>query len=124
MTMNKIIIVGASSNREKFGNKAVRAYLSKGFQVFPVNPNETMIEGIACYPSVKEVPEQVETASLYVPASVGIRIIEDLPGTGVKKAYLNPGTESEAIIRRLRELGIQPLMVCSIVALGLEPSDF
>ena len=42
----KIAVIGASNNREKFGNKCVRAYLMKGHEVFPVNPKEEKIEGL------------------------------------------------------------------------------
>lgn len=50
--MDSIAIIGASSDRSKFGNKAVRAYKRKGFKVFPINPKESKIEGLKCYRSV------------------------------------------------------------------------
>lgn len=124
--MNKIIIIGASANNDKYGNKAVKAYLKKGFTIFPINPNEKEIEGIKCYDSIQTLAktnQKIELASLYLPPHIGIKIIENLPKIGVKKIYLNPGTESDEIIHRLKELNIIPLMVCSIVAIGLDPKD-
>ena len=42
-----VAIIGASSNPNKFGNKAVRAFLRQGYTVYPVNPNEPEVEGLA-----------------------------------------------------------------------------
>ena len=121
--INRIIVIGASNNRDKYGNKAVRAYAEKGYRVYPVNPKEERIEGIECYHSLKDIPEKVELASLYLPPEIGIRVIEDLPSAGVKKVYVNPGSESDDIIKRLKELKIEPLIVCSIVSIGRNPED-
>ena len=46
MSVRTVAIVGASADRRKFGNKAVRAYLRQGWKVYPVNPNRDEIEGI------------------------------------------------------------------------------
>ena len=51
-----IIIVGASSNRSRFANKAVRAYRAIGWTVYPVHPREKEVEGIPCHASVADVP--------------------------------------------------------------------
>ena len=45
--MKTVAIIGASSDRAKFGNKAVRAFQQQGCAVYPVNPKETEIEGLA-----------------------------------------------------------------------------
>ncbi|MBS3131228.1 CoA-binding protein, partial [Candidatus Woesearchaeota archaeon] len=106
--MNSIAIIGASANREKFGNKAVRAYAKKGWKVFPINPTAEEIEGLKCYPSVLEIKEDVSIASLYLPPEVGIRIISELSRKGIERLYLNPGTESEELIKKCKRYGIQP----------------
>lgn len=121
--MEKIIIIGASANREKFGNKAVRAYLKKGYRVYPINPKEEKIEGVKCYHDIKEINDKVNLASLYVKPEIGITIIKDLSEIGVKTIYVNPGTDSDELILKMKELGIQPLLQCSIVALGINPDE-
>jgi hypothetical protein len=46
MSQKTIAIIGASTDRNKFGNKAVRAFRQQGYQVFPVNPKEETVEGL------------------------------------------------------------------------------
>ncbi len=117
----KIAIVGASKDRNKFSNKAIRAYKLNNHVVFPVNPNEREIEGLKCYSSVQEIPLEVDAASLYLPPEIGIKIIHDLVKKGIKTVYLNPGSESEEIISQLSENGIKVLQECSIRAIGANP---
>ena len=67
-----VAIVGASNDRTKFGNKAVRAFLRQGWDVYPVNPSATHVEGLAAYPSVSAIPlPRLDRVSFYVPARIG-----------------------------------------------------
>ncbi len=120
----RIAIIGASADREKYGNKAVRAYIDRGWEVFPVNPKEKIIEGLKCYASIKDIPGKLDYASLYVPPAVVEKLVDDIIAVKVPKVYFNPGTESDTAIKRLKTAGITPLLQCSIVAIGLSPSMF
>lgn len=122
--MPSIAIIGASVDRKKFGNKAVRAYKEKGFEVFPVNPKESEIEGLKCYSSVLDIQKKIDLASLYLPSEAGIKVINEVAKKGIKKIYLNPGTESREIIEKCLKSGIKPLMQCSILAIGKHPEDY
>jgi len=65
--MPKVVaVVGASSDRRKFGNRAVRAFQQQGYTVVPINPHEAEVEGLKAYASVLDVPGPVDMASLYV----------------------------------------------------------
>jgi predicted CoA-binding protein len=121
----KIAIVGASRNRAKFGNKAVRAFIGKGYRVFPVHPSESEIEGQRVYRSVLEIPERVELASFYIPSLTGLKVIEEVAQKeGMRIVYLNPGSESEELIRKGRALGLEIRDTCSIVAIGADPREY
>ncbi len=122
--MKTIAIIGASADREKFGNKCVRAYLKLGWQVFPVNPKEKEIEGLQCYPSISELPQKPERVSIYLPPNVTMSVIPDLLEAGIKGIILNPGAESDELVKNLRDNGINPQLVCSIRLEGLSPDDF
>jgi predicted CoA-binding protein len=119
--MASVAIIGASNARQKFGNKAVRAYLRQGWQVYPVNPNETVVEGLKVYPTVSEIPGEVDRASLYVPASVGVTLLDDIKRKGVRELYVNPGAESDELIAKAERLGLDTIQACSIVDIGERP---
>jgi predicted CoA-binding protein len=120
--VSKIVaVIGASNDRRKFGNRAVRAYRLRGYTVVPINPHETEVEGLRAYKSVLDVPGPIEMASFYVPPDVGERVIEEIARKRIPEVWLNPGAESDALIARARALEIQPVVACSIVALGQDP---
>ena len=121
VSMLSIAIIGASKSRDKFGNKAVRAYAQKGWTVYPVNPKETGIEGLVCFASVLDLPDVPSVASLYVPPSNVLPVLEDVAKKGIRKVYFNPGTESEEGIQAAKRLGLQPLLACSIRDIGVDP---
>ena len=54
-----VAVIGASSNRAKFGNKALRAFANQGYTVIPITPNEAEVEGYRTYPTVLDVPGAV-----------------------------------------------------------------
>jgi len=116
-----VAVIGASSNRQKFGNRAVRAFLQQGFTVIPINPHETEVEGLKAYASVLDVPGPVDMASLYVPPEIGEQVIGEIARKGIGEVWLNPGAESDELIARARALQIQPIVACSIVAIGENP---
>jgi predicted CoA-binding protein len=124
MPASKVVaVIGASSNRRKFGNRAVRAFVRQGYTVVPINPHETAIEGLPAYRSVLDVSGAIDMASFYVPPAVGERLIDEVARKGIPEVWLNPGSESEALVARARALAIQPIMACSIVAIGQDPYD-
>ena len=125
MAQSTVAIIGASSNRAKFGNKSLRAHQQAGYQVFAVNPNENEVEGLPTYPSVADVPvERLDRVSMYVPPKVGLTVIDEIAAKGCDQLWLNPGSESKELIAKARSLGIEPIEACSIVDLGLSPAEF
>jgi predicted CoA-binding protein len=124
MAKPTIAIIGASADRIKFGNKAVRAYLQAGYQVFPVHPSARMIEGLLAYRSISDVPvETLDRVSLYLPPEVGLQAIEQIAEKSAREVWLNPGAESAALIARGKELGLNIVVGCSIVDIGINPSE-
>jgi acyl-CoA synthetase (NDP forming) len=116
-----VAVIGASNDRTKYGNKAVRAYLRNGFKVYPVNPKEGTVEGLKAYGSILDIQGEVDRATLYVPPEVGLRVIEEIAQKGVKELYINPGAESDELLDKARMLNLKPILACSILAVGLDP---
>ena len=120
---NTIAIIGASNDRNKFGNKAVRAYAQRSFTVWPVNPNETKIEGLTAYRSITEVPGRPNRISVYLPPPVLLRVLPDIGRRGCDELWLNPGTESPEVVAEAARLGLNVIQACSIVAIGVSPEE-
>jgi predicted CoA-binding protein len=74
-----IAVIGASADRNKFGNKAVRAYLQQGYEVFPVHPTATAIEGRPAFRSVLDVPvPELDRISIYLRPAVVRPILDEI----------------------------------------------
>jgi predicted CoA-binding protein len=122
--MSKIVaVIGASNDRKKFGNRAVRAFQRQGYTVVPINPHESQIEGLKAYRSVLEVPGPIDMATLYVPPEIGQPLLDELARKQIPEVWVNPGAESDALIARARALDIQPIVACSIIGIGQDPYD-
>ncbi|MEM2131536.1 MAG: CoA-binding protein [Candidatus Woesearchaeota archaeon] len=119
----RIAIIGASKDRNKYGNKAVRAYKELDNVVFPVNPHEKEIEGLPCYSSVLDIPMDVDVVSIYLPPEIGLKVADEIIKKGIKKVFLNPGSESDELINKLRLYGIEVILACSIRAVGKNPDE-
>ena len=116
-----VAIVGASSNRHKFGNRALRAFERQGFNVLAINPNEVEVEGHKTYPSVLDVPGPIDMATVYVPPAAGLKVMEQLAQKGVPEVWLNPGADGDEVVARARELGLKIIQACSILGIGESP---
>ncbi|MHC5542287.1 CoA-binding protein [Singulisphaera rosea] len=120
----RVAVVGASTDRDKYGNKAVRAFLNAGFDVYPINPKAEVIEGLKSYPSLDALPvDHLDRVTLYVPPSVGINVLEQAVRKGVGEVWLNPGSESPELIARAESLGLDVIQACSIIAVGENPAQ-
>jgi uncharacterized protein len=120
--MKTVAIIGASNDRAKYGNKAVRAFQRQGFTVHPVNPKEAEVEGLRTYASVRDVPEKPQLVSVYVPPPVLLKLLPDIAERGCDELWLNPGTESPAVLEKAKALGLKVVQTCSILAIGEVPS--
>lgn len=119
-----VAILGASTDRAKFGNKAVRAHLQQGYDVYPVNPKGGQIEGLAAYSTLAEVPvRRLDRISVYLPPPVALKALDEIAAKGCDELWLNPGSESDEVVSRARELGLNPILACSIVNLGVSPGS-
>ncbi len=119
-----VAVIGASTDRSKFGNKAVRAFRNHGDEVVPINPTEAEVEGLKAYRSVLDVPGPIDMATFYVPPKVGERIIEEVARKGIREVWLNPGADSDGLAERARGLNIQAIRACSILGIGDSPSRY
>ncbi len=121
--MKTVAIIGASNDRNKFGNKAVRAFVRQGWSVYPVNPKEAQIEGLPVFKNIRDVPVRPDRVSIYVPPKVLLTMLPDIQARGCRELWLNPGTESDDVVATAEKLGLKVMQACSIVAIGLSPEE-
>jgi len=119
-----VAVVGASAHRQKFGNKAVRAFAHQGFAVIPIHPTAPIIEGHRAYRSLRDVPGPIDLVTFYVPPAVGMGVMDDVAAKGIPEVWLNPGSESDVLLAHARALGIEPIVACSILGIGESPSAY
>ena len=119
--MKTVAVIGASSDRRKFGNRAFRAYRDEGYTVIPINPNESSVEGVSTYPSVMDVPEKIDMATVFVPPEIGITLLEGFARKQIAEIWINPGAESDQLIAEARRRKLNVIEACSIVGIGRNP---
>jgi hypothetical protein len=119
-----VAVVGASSDRSKFGNKALRAFQAEGYRVIPINPHEKDVEGLPTYGSVLDVPEPIEMATVYVQPSITLRLLDEFQRKNIPEVWINPGAESDEVIAEARRRHMKLTFACSIVGIGRSPSQF
>ena len=119
-----VAVIGASSDRAKHGNRAVRAYLARGYTVFPVNPREATIEGLPAYASIREIPGPVDRVTVYVPPAALLAILPEIAEKAPVEVYFNPGSERDDVVEKARALGLDPILACSITEIGFSPRQF
>jgi predicted CoA-binding protein len=120
LAQGSFAVVGASTDRAKYGNKVLRCYLQHGLPVVAVNPKLTVVEGAPCFPSLREVPATVRAASIIAPPVAAAQIVEDAKARGIRHLWFQPGAEEEGAVAAARAAGIAVIAdgACVLVALG------
>jgi predicted CoA-binding protein len=100
-------VVGASNDRTKYGNRVLRAYVHKGWKVYPVNPRESTVEGLPAYSTLAALPEKPRGVSIITPPAITERIVAEAADLGARFVWMQPGAESAEAIRIARERGLE-----------------
>jgi len=113
-------VVGASTDRSKYGNKVLRCYMQNGRVAIPVNPAMTEVEGLKAYPNLRSLSEAVHGISIITPPPVTERVVEEAGELGIKHVWMQPGAESAKSIRLAEEFEMNVIAVgaCLLVVLG------
>jgi len=112
----RVMVIGASRNPDKYGNRALRAHVEQGHEVLPINATADEVEGISAYPTVSDPAGPIDRAILYLPAHVGISVLDALAERGdVAELWVSPGAESDELLEKARALGFDQIQACAIV---------
>jgi len=113
-------VVGASIDREKYGNKVLRCYQQRGLEVYPINARAAEVEGLRSFPDLASVPVQLRAISVITPPKVTEQVVRDAAAAGIRYVWMQPGAESEEAIRVAEGLGLELIHSgpCALVVMG------
>jgi len=113
---NVFAVVGASRDPQKYGYQVYRDLKNAGYKVYPVNPNAQEVLGDKCYPSLKELPEKPDVVVTVVPPQVTEEIVKACKELGIRKVWMQPGSESEDAVRYCKENDLEVVYnVCIMI---------
>jgi hypothetical protein len=123
LSENNVAVVGVSRNRKKFGYTIYKELKSKGYNVYPVNPNAADIDGEKCYPSLLPLQGKVEAAVFVIPPFASKEAVKDAYTAGIKKIWMQQGTESKEAVIFCEETGIE-VIYNECILMFAEPTAF
>jgi uncharacterized protein len=124
----RIAVAGVSRQPNQAANAVFRKLQSAGYEVFPINPNATELEGAKCYRDVGAVPLQLDGVVVATAPAVAAQIVRQCADHGVRRVWFHrsfgTGSVSDDAVRECGALGIDcivggcPLMFCEPVDVG------
>ncbi len=124
----RIAVAGVSRTSRHTANAVFRKLRDSGYEVFPVNPNASEVEGVECFPDVLSVPGEVDGVVVVTRPEVAVEVVRQCADRGVGRIWFHrsfgEGSVSGEAVRACRERGIPcivggcPLMFCEPVDLG------
>ena len=112
-----VAVIGASDKPERFSYQALSLLKQKGHTVFPVHQRLKIIEGEQVYPSIKDIPDPIDTITLYVASDISTSIAADILSVKPRRIIFNPGAENLPLARQANAQGIITLDDCTLVLL-------
>lgn len=98
-------VVGASSDRAKFGNRVLRCYLEHGCEAIPIHPKEKRIEGVTAYADLTQMPRMPGAVSIITQPVITTWVVHQALSLGIRQLWMQPGAESEEGIAEAEAAG-------------------
>lgn len=115
--MENVVVVGASTNEERYSNKAMKMLADYGHNPIPVAPKEETILGRKVFSKLSDVTDKVDTVTLYVGPQRQSGLFEQIIALKPRRVIFNPGTENPGEYEQLRAASIEPIEACTLVML-------
>ncbi|MGF7058593.1 CoA-binding protein [Brassicibacter mesophilus] len=111
-------VIGVTPNQQKFGYKIWKKLRQENYEVYPVNPKYTDVEGEKCYRALKELPQRPDVVNFVVPPQVSLKALDEAKELGIKYLWFQPGTAGEEVINSAEDMGFEIVFHdCVLVAL-------
>ncbi len=118
MSTQRVVIIGASNNPERYSHRALLLLRKHGHEVVPVHLKLTEIEGIAVVADLSAITSPVDTVTMYVGAAISNGLKEKLIALKPQRVIFNPGAENTALADALQNAGIACEEACTLVLLN------
>jgi len=106
INLKKIAFIGLSTNPKKFGNTLYKELIKRSYELFPIHIREKEINGIVCYPGIEVVRDKVEGIIINTNPKNTLQILDELKKNNITKVWLQPGAESEDVIKKANDLNL------------------
>jgi len=123
LSQQKFAVVGSFRNKDKYAYKIMQNLAAKGYEVYPVNPNMSMVDGKVCYKSISDIPFDIDVADIVTSPAATEKILEECLKKDIRRVWLQPGAESEKAIKFCRENDIKVLHTICVMTESLKQGD-
>lgn len=113
-----VAVLGASANRERYSNKAVRLLVEHGYPVLPVHPALETVEALPVSKSLDALDTAVDTVTVYLSPAISTTLTDQLLSLHPRRVIFNPGAETPVLQELLEEAGISVENACTLVLLN------
>lgn len=109
-TCRRIAVVGMSPRPDRASNGVSRYMMRSGYEIIPVNPMETEVLGLTCYPDLASVPGEIDLVNIFRRSEDVPPVVEDAIARGAKAIWMQLGIVNEAAADRARAAGLAVVM--------------
>jgi hypothetical protein len=113
-----VAILGATDNPLRYAYRALKTLEEHGHNPILLNPTKETIEGRKVYRSLRDIPEPVDTVTVYMRPEKWASLVDDIIALKPRRVILNPGTQDEDLARKLEDRGIDVIRGCTLVMLA------
>lgn len=112
-----VAVLGASPKPDRYAYRAMKMLREHGHRAVPVNPAFEEILGEKCYPSIADIPEKVETVTMYLGKQRSDPLIAEIVNAKPRRIIMNPGAENDDLAAKAEAAGIEVEEACTLVLL-------
>jgi len=116
--MKPTVIIGASSNPDRYSYMATKSLTSHGHKVYPVGIKEGEVEGEKILVG-RPVANDVDTVTMYLSAKNQKDWYDYILSLKPKRIIFNPGAENQELVELANKQGIESVEACTLVMLSI-----
>ena len=118
MPSETVVVLGATPKPDRYAFRAMQMLREYGHRALPVNPAFEEILGERCYKSISDVPQPIDTITMYLGKPRSDPLIDALVAAKPRRIIMNPGAENDDLAEAAEANGIEVIEDCTLVMLG------